>query len=84
MTSRPWDFIAFAREVIATRGAVSEAAWQGFRAAGYGERQALDVILGVSLATLCNFANNLALSPVNPELQAFLPAQLQAEAGHAA
>ncbi|WMJ67176.1 hypothetical protein RBI80_13715 [Klebsiella variicola] len=30
----------------------------GFRAAGYGERQALDVILGVSLATLCNFANS--------------------------
>ena len=44
----------------------------------------VDAVLGVSLATLCNFANNLALSPVNPELQAFLPAQLQAEAGHAA
>ena len=59
---------SFAREVIATRGAVSEAAWQAFRAAGYGERQALDVILGVSLATLCNFANSLAQTPLNTEL----------------
>jgi alkylhydroperoxidase family enzyme len=40
----------------------------GFRAAGYGERQALDVILGVSLATLCNFANSLAQTPLNTEL----------------
>lgn len=59
---------SFAREVIATRGAVSEAAWQAFRSAGYGERQALDVILGVSLATLCNFANSLAQTPLNTEL----------------
>ena len=37
---------AFAREAIATRGAVSDA----------------------SLATLCNFANVLAQTPLNPEL----------------
>ena len=59
---------AFTREVIATRGDVSDAGYDAFRAAGYTEGQALEVILGVSLATLCNFANVFARTPLNPEL----------------
>ncbi|WP_406227123.1 carboxymuconolactone decarboxylase family protein [Pseudomonas siliginis] len=59
---------AFAREVIATRGKVSEATFNTFKAAGYTEGNALEVILGVSLATLCNFANVFADTPLNPEL----------------
>ncbi|HKR44496.1 MAG TPA: carboxymuconolactone decarboxylase family protein, partial [Paraburkholderia sp.] len=51
---------SFAREVIATRGAVSDDALAAFKSAGYSDASALEVILGVSLATLCNFANNLA------------------------
>ena len=35
------------------------------------QEQAIDVVLGVSLATLCNYVNNLAETPINPELQAF-------------
>ena len=31
----------------------------------------LDVVLGVSLASLCNYANNLANTPINPELQPY-------------
>lgn len=58
----------FTREVIAARGAVSDASYQAFLASDFSERQALDVVLGVSLATLCNFANNLAEPPINPEL----------------
>ncbi|WP_028605959.1 carboxymuconolactone decarboxylase family protein [Ottowia thiooxydans] len=71
----------FAESVIATRGAVDDEALGGFLAAGFDQRQALDVVLGVSLATLCNFANNLARSEVNPQLQPFLPAQLQQQGG---
>ncbi len=71
----------FTEAVIATRGAVADVALQDFQAAGYTEQQALDVVLGVSLATLCNFANNLAKNSVNTELQAFLPAQLQSKQG---
>lgn len=62
---------AFTREVITTRGAVSEASYQAFLGAGFDARQALDVVLGVSLATLCNFANNLARPPINPELEPY-------------
>lgn len=59
---------AFARESIATRGAVSDAGLAAFRAAGFTDGNALEVLLGISLATLCNFANVLAQTPLNPEL----------------
>ncbi len=42
-----------------------------FLEAGYTHENALDVVLGVSLATLCNYANNLANTPINPELQPY-------------
>lgn len=62
---------ALAREVVATRGAVSDAALGAFRAAGFSDANALEVVLGVSLATLCNFANNLAQNELNPQLAAY-------------
>lgn len=69
---------AFATAVIAHRGNVPDAAWQAFLAAGYGQQQALEVVLGISLATLCNFANSLAGSPINPELLPFAAGRLSA------
>lgn len=42
-----------------------------FLEVGYTQENALDVVLGVSLATLCNYTNNLAKTPINPELQAY-------------
>ncbi|QYX49297.1 carboxymuconolactone decarboxylase family protein [Pseudomonas tussilaginis] len=62
---------AFTREVIATRGNVSDAGYHTFREAGYSEGHALEVILGVSLATLCNFANVFAQTPLNNELSKY-------------
>ncbi|QNK66982.1 carboxymuconolactone decarboxylase family protein [Variovorax sp. PAMC26660] len=67
----------FTEAVIATRGKVPDDALAAFRGAGFSERQALEVVLGVSLATLCNFANSLAGSPVNAQLQPYLPENLQ-------
>jgi AhpD family alkylhydroperoxidase len=64
----------FTRAVIRSRGAVHDSEYQAFLSHGYGPQQALEIILGVSLATLCNFANSLAATPVNPELQPYLPA----------
>ncbi|WP_374104331.1 carboxymuconolactone decarboxylase family protein, partial [Burkholderia sp. E168m23] len=62
---------AFTRAVIATRGAVTDDALDAFLAVGFTEANALEVVLGVSLATLCNFANNLARNELNPELAAY-------------
>ena len=61
----------FSEAVIATRGNVDGDAYQAFIGAGYNEQQALEVVLGISLATLCNFANSLAGSAINPQLQPF-------------
>ena len=61
----------FTLAIINKRGKVSDDELQAFYAAGYGEQQVLEVILGVALATLCNYANNLAQTEINPELQPF-------------
>ena len=56
---------------VAGHTKLTEAQLNAFFAAGYTQEQAIDVVLGVSLATLCNYVNNLAETPINPELQAF-------------
>lgn len=61
----------FTVAVINTKGRVGDEALADFLEAGYTHENALDVVLGVSLATLCNYANNLANTPINPELQAY-------------
>ena len=61
----------FTRAIIRSKGAVSDAELAAFRAAGYGEQQVVEVVLGVALATLCNFSNTLAGTELNPELAAY-------------
>jgi uncharacterized peroxidase-related enzyme len=58
---------AFTRAVIRSRGGVDDDELRSFRAAGFTDANALEVVLGVSLATLCNFANNLGQTELNPE-----------------
>jgi uncharacterized peroxidase-related enzyme len=62
----------FAEAVIASRGDVSDDEFARFRDAGFTDQAALEIVLGVSLATLCNFTNNLAHGPVNEELKEYL------------
>jgi uncharacterized peroxidase-related enzyme len=61
----------FTLAVIDHKGQVADTMLNDFLAAGYTQANALEVVLGVSLAALCNYANNLAQTPLNPELQAF-------------
>jgi uncharacterized peroxidase-related enzyme len=61
----------FTKAVIATRGAVSDGELEAFKAAGFSDQAALEVVLGVSLATLCNFANNLGGAPLNPQFEPY-------------
>ncbi|MDG6478315.1 carboxymuconolactone decarboxylase family protein [Glaesserella parasuis] len=61
----------FTLSVINTKGKVGETLLNEFFAVGYTQQNALDVVLGVSLASLCNYANNLADTPINPELQPY-------------
>jgi AhpD family alkylhydroperoxidase len=61
----------FTRAVIRSRGAVADTELVAFKAAGFNDANALEVVLGVSLATLCNFANNLGKPDLNPQLQPY-------------
>ncbi len=61
----------FTKAVIADRGRVPDAELAAFRAAGFDDQAALEVVLGVSLATLCNFANNLGQPPLNAQLEPY-------------
>ncbi|MDM1544448.1 carboxymuconolactone decarboxylase family protein [Ignatzschineria indica] len=61
----------FTIAVMINKGAVSDEALQDFFAAGYNEQQAVEVILGIALATLCNYTNNLAQNSINQELLPF-------------
>lgn len=61
----------FTQAVMAHKGNVGNAALTAFLDAGFSEQQALEVVLGIALATLCNFANNLARTEINPELQPY-------------
>jgi len=72
----------FTRAVIQTRGRVEDAELTAFKAAGFSDANALEVVLGVSLATLCNFANNLGQPNLNAELEPYAwrnPAAVAAE-----
>lgn len=62
----------FAEAVIASRGNVTDDEVARFRNAGFTDQAALEIVLGVSLATLCNLANNLAHAPINEELKEYL------------
>jgi uncharacterized peroxidase-related enzyme len=61
----------FTVAVMENKGQVSDSELNDFLTAGYTQANALEVVLGVSLATLCNYANNLAKTPINEELQAY-------------
>lgn len=63
----------FTRLVIAAKGNITDSQLNAFFEAGFTQQNVLDVLVGISVATLTNYANNLAKTPINPELQAFAP-----------
>ena len=59
----------FARGVIEHRGWVPESDQEAFLAAGFTQRQLLDVVAIVALKTLSNYANHLAHTPLDPAFE---------------
>lgn len=70
----------FTKAVIRGRGNVADRELADFLAAGFDDASALEVVLGVSLATLCNFSNNLGRPALNPELAPYEWHDAQVEA----
>ncbi|GAA2999111.1 carboxymuconolactone decarboxylase family protein [Actinokineospora diospyrosa] len=60
----------FTTAVLATSGGVSKEDLEAFFAAGYDQRNALDVVLGVGTYTLSTFANRLTEAPLDAPFEA--------------
>jgi uncharacterized peroxidase-related enzyme len=61
----------FTVAVVNSRGWPTDADTAAFLDAGYGKRQVLEVVLGVGMKTLSNYANHVAATPLD---QAFASA----------
>lgn len=55
----------FTRTLFHTRGLPSKAAVEAFLAAGYSERQILEIVLALAVKTLSNYANHLFHTPLD-------------------
>ncbi len=59
----------FTRTLIANRGKASEAELQVFFKAGYSDKQALEVILGLAIKLISNYTNSIAGTPLDTEVE---------------
>jgi alkylhydroperoxidase family enzyme len=61
----------FTLSMVRERGNVPTAAMDAFFAAGYGQQQVLEVILGLSQKVISNYVNHVAQTPVDPMFESF-------------
>lgn len=61
---------SFTQAVITNQGWVPEDETDRLLAAGYGQRQILDIVLGVAMKTLSNYTNHFAHTPVDKAFEA--------------
>lgn len=59
----------FVRKMVRSRGWVSRDDLEAFVAAGYTQAHVLEVILGIGLKTMSNFANHIASTPLDPAFE---------------
>lgn len=61
----------FTTAIIERRGWIKQAELQKFLDAGYRREQVLEVLVGVAMKTLSNYANHIAGTPLDTQLQPF-------------
>jgi len=57
--------------IVRNRGNVNDEEIEAFYAAGYGERQVLEIILGVSQKVISNYTNHIAQTPIDTAFEKF-------------
>ncbi len=62
----------FTLKMVRNRGVISQEDLDKFYAAGYGERQVLEVILGLSQKVISNYTNHIANTPVDEPFKKFI------------
>lgn len=58
--------------LVRNRGILSDAELEGFFAAGYGNQQVLEIILGISQKIMSNYTNLLAKTPVDEPFKKYI------------
>ena len=58
----------FTRNMLYSRGHISQSQLDEFFAAGYQEPHALAVVLGIAIKTMSNFTNSIAQTPLDKEV----------------
>lgn len=61
----------FTLAVVRQRGFVEQPQLEAFFAAGYGHKQVLEVILGLSQKVISNYVNHVAHTPLDPLFEKF-------------
>jgi uncharacterized peroxidase-related enzyme len=62
---------AFTRIMVASRGKPTRRDLQAFLAAGFSERQVLEIILAIAVKTISNYANHVFHTEVDPMFAAY-------------
>ena len=57
--------------IVRNRGHLTEEELKAFYAAGYGEQQVLEIILGLAQKVISNYTNHIANTPVDAPFQKF-------------
>ena len=57
--------------IVRNRGNIKEEEIQAFYAAGYGEQQLLEIILGLSQKVISNYVNHIAKTPVDKPFEKY-------------
>ncbi|PIU01022.1 MAG: carboxymuconolactone decarboxylase [Bdellovibrionales bacterium CG10_big_fil_rev_8_21_14_0_10_45_34] len=65
------ELVTFTREVVSKRGMVKSESVSRFISAGFTNQHVLEVLLGVAMKTLSNYANHLAETPLDPAFAEF-------------
>ncbi|HEY3326418.1 MAG TPA: carboxymuconolactone decarboxylase family protein [Novimethylophilus sp.] len=63
----------FTETIVEDRGRVSDVELEVFIKAGFTQAQILEVILGVAIKTLTNYAHHIAKPPLNEQFAGFSP-----------
>lgn len=61
----------FTRVMVDSRGMPPSDALEAFRAAGYTDRHALDIVLAIAVKTLSNYSNHLFATEVDPQFAGY-------------
>ncbi len=57
--------------IVRNRGNISDAELEAFYAVGYGQKQVLEIVVGVAQKVMSNYTNHIAETPVDAPFQKF-------------